>query len=170
MGVAVGYSDAMTDKPFKPVAVVLERLSVEGRWASHDWRVAAVMEDMGGEPRVLVDREGLYHRVFPGFRAEIHRDEAEGYYLNMTTEEPSLFVSLRFDEATGEAYAYQVTLSYNEAARWMDGGERVERAPVDPATAQWLGEWVEANYRPEKKKRLRPKSFEGKEGRLREQG
>ena len=170
MGVAVGYSDAMTDKPFKPVAVVLERLSVEGRWASHDWRVAAVMEDMGGEPRVLVDREGLYHRAFPGFRAEIHRDEAEGYYLNMTTEEPSLFVSLRFDEATGEAYAFQVTLSYNEAARWMDGGERVERAPVDSETAQWLGEWVESNYRPEAKKRQRPKSFEGKEGRLRERG
>ena len=61
-------------------------------------------------------------------------------------------------------------LSYNEAARWMDGGERVERAAVDSETAQWLGEWVESNYRPEAKKRQRPKSFEGKEGRLRERG
>ncbi len=160
----------MTDIPFKPVAVVLERVDVPGRWASQEWRVAAVMDDMGGEPRVLVDRDGLYHKVFPGFRAEIHRDEAEGYYLNMTTKEPSLFVSLRFDEATGEAYAYQVTLSYNEAARWMDGGASVERAPVDESTADWLGEWVEANYRPEKKERLRPGSFKGKEGRLRERG
>ena len=79
-------------------------------------------------------------------------------------------MSLRFDEATGEAYAFQVTLSYNEAARWMDGGERVERVPVDVALADWLGEWVEANYRPEKKERQRPKSFKGKEGRLRERG
>ncbi len=157
----------MTDKPFKPVAVVLERVEVAGRWASHDWRVAAVIEDVGGEPRVLVDRDGLYHKVFPGFRAVLHRDEAEGYYLNMTTAEPSLFVSIRFEEDTGEAYAFQVTLSYNEAARWMDGGERVERAPVGPAIADWLGEWVEANYRPERKERERPKSFKGKEGRLR---
>jgi len=157
----------MTDKPFKPVAVVLERFEVAGRWAAHDWRVAAVIEDLGGDPRVLVDRDGLYHKVFPGFRAVLHRDEAEGYYLNMTTAEPSLFVSIRFDEETGEAYAFQVTLSYNEAARWMDGGERVERAPVGPGIADWLAEWVEANYRPEKKERQRPKSFKGREGRLR---
>jgi hypothetical protein len=160
----------MIEKPFKPVAVVLERIQVEGRWASQDWRVAAVMEDIGGEPRVLVDRDGLYHKVYPGFRAVIHRDEAEGYYLNLASEEPSLFVSLRFDETTGEAYAFQVTLSYNEAARWMDGGERVERAPVAASVVEWLGEWVEANYRPEKKERIRPRSFKGKEGRLRERG
>jgi hypothetical protein len=34
----------------------------------------------------------------------------------------------------------------------------------------WAGEWVAANYRPEPKKRQRPKSFRGKEGRLREEG
>jgi hypothetical protein len=160
----------MSEKPFRPVAVVLERRAVDSPWATHDWRVAAVMEDMGGEPRVLVDRDGLFHKVYPGLRAVLHRDEAEGYYLNAASEEPSLFVSLRFDEATGEALPLQVTLSYNEAARWMDGGERVERAPVDEALARWLGEWVEANYRPEKKERQRPKSFKGKEGRLRERG
>jgi hypothetical protein len=33
-----------------------------------------------------------------------------------------------------------------------------------------MGEWVEANYRPEPKKRQRPRSFEGKEGRLRKEG
>lgn len=160
----------MSEKPFKPLAVVLERFAVGGRWATHDWRVAAVIDDPGGEPRVLVDRDGLHHKLYPGFRATLHRDEAEGYYLNMTTEQPSLFVSLRFDETTGEADAYLVTLSYNEAARWMDGGERVERAPLPVAVADWLGEWVEANYRPEKKERQRPKSFKGKEGRLRERG
>jgi hypothetical protein len=31
-----------------------------------------------------------------------------------------------------------------------------------------MGEWVEQNYRPEPKRRQRPKSFEGKEGVLRE--
>jgi hypothetical protein len=33
-----------------------------------------------------------------------------------------------------------------------------------------MGAWVEANYRPEPKKRRRPQSFEGKEGVLREKG
>ncbi len=36
--------------------------------------------------------------------------------------------------------------------------------------AAWMGAWVEANYRPEPKKRRKPQSFKGKEGRLREEG
>ena len=97
-------------------------------------------------------------------------DEAEGYYLNASSEAPSIFVGLRNDEATGEPYPFQATLSYNEAARWMDGGERVERVPAWIELAAWLGLWVEENYRPEPKKRQRPRSFEGKEGVLRPEG
>jgi hypothetical protein len=33
-----------------------------------------------------------------------------------------------------------------------------------------MGAWVEDNYRPEPKRRQRPRSFEGKEGRLRKEG
>jgi hypothetical protein len=97
-------------------------------------------------------------------------DEAEGYYLNVSSGAPSVFVSVRNDEATGDLYPFQATLSYNEAARWMDGGEKVERVVVWPELAAWMGQWVEDNYRPEPKRRQRPKSFEGKEGRLREKG
>src|SRR5690606_12317081 len=97
-------------------------------------------------------------------------EEAEGYFLNASSEEPSVFVSLRTDEATGDVYPFQATLSYNEAARWMDGGERVERVPAWAELTAWLATWVEANYRPEPRKRRRPRSFVGKEGRLREEG
>jgi hypothetical protein len=62
----------------------------------------------------------------------------------------------------------QVTLSYNEAARWMDGSERVDRVPLTPELFAWVGGWVEAHYRPpEKKQRIRPQSFESREGRFR---
>jgi hypothetical protein len=77
---------------------------------------------------------------------------------------------VRNDETTGDMYPFQATLSYNEAARWMDGGEKVERTVVWPELAAWMGQWVEDNYRPEPKRRQKPKSFEGKEGRLRERG
>jgi hypothetical protein len=81
-----------------------------------------------------------------------------------------VFVSIRTDEGAEDPYPFQATLSYNEAARWMDGGESVERTPIWPELAAWMGEWVEANYRPEPKRRQRPKSFVGKEGVLREKG
>ena len=70
----------------------------------------------------------------------------------------------------GEPYPFLATLSYNEAARWMDSNERVERALAWPALTEWMGAWVEQNYKPEPKRRQRPKSFDGKEGRFRKEG
>ena len=145
------------------VAVILERLPVESRWASHRWDLLAVVPDEGGEARTLVDDGLRVQRLFPGFEVWLHRDEAEGYYLNASTDAPSVFVSLRTDEGAQEPYPFLATLSYNEAARWMDGGERVERAVAYPELAAWLGEWVAANYRPEPRKRRKPRSFAGKD-------
>ena len=143
---------------------------MDGRWESHRWDLHAVVPDVGGETRSTEQDARTLLRIFPGFELVLFRDEAEGYYLNASSVEPSVFLSLRIDEATGEPYPFLPTLSYNEAARWMDSNERVERAPAWPELAEWLGVWVEANYKPEPKKRQRPKSFEGKEGRFRKEG
>ena len=52
-----------------------------------------------------------------------------------------------------------VTLSYNEAGRLMDGGEQVDTVAMPAELMAWVGGYVEENYRPEQKKRNRPKSF-----------
>jgi hypothetical protein len=160
----------MPNRPSQALAVVLEREAVESRWETHRWNLVAVLPDVGGEPRVIVDIPARRQTLYPGFVATLFEDEAEGYYLNVSTDAPSVFVSVRTDEATGDVRPFQVTLSYNEAARWMDGSERVERCAAWPELATWMAEWVEANYRPEPKKRLKPRSFEGKEGRFRKEG
>lgn len=152
------------------IALILVRETVESRWESHRWQVLGAVPDVGGEPRTILEDANNLQRLYPGFTVTLFPDEAEGYYLNASSEVPSVFVSVRNDEATGDLYPFQATLSYNEAARWMDGGEKVERVVVWPELAAWLGQWVEDNYRPEPKRRQRPKSFEGKEGQLREKG
>ena len=158
----------MIDRPTRKIAVVLERRAVAGRWATEHWDLLGVVPDVGGEPRTIVQSGDRLQRLHPGIEVTLYRDEAEGHYLNSSSEAPSVFVSVRIDDATGEAYPFQATLSYNEAARWMDGSERVERAVAWPELAAWMAEWVAENYRPEPKKRRRPESFVGKEGRLRE--
>ena len=160
----------MHEKPSLKLAAVLERVPAESPWQTHRWQLAGVVPDVGGESRTLIETPSLVQRLFPGLEVTLYRDEAEGYYLNVSTDAPSVFLSVRDDEATGEPYPFQATLSYNEAARWMDGGERVERVLAWPELAAWLAEWVEANYHPEPKERKRPRSFTGKEGRLRERG
>jgi hypothetical protein len=160
----------MADRPTRRIAVILQREAVESRWESHRWDLHGVVPDVGGETRTTVADARTIQRLFPGFELVLFRDESEGYFLNVSSEAPSVFVSLRIDEASGEPYPFMVSLSYNEAARWMDSNERVERAPAWPDLVSWVGLWVEENYRPEPKKRRKPRSFEGKEGRLRKEG
>jgi len=160
----------MSEKPSRKLSVILAREAVESRWESHKWQLHGVVPDVGGEPRTIFETRASLQRLFPGFDVTLFPDEAEGYYLNVSSEAPSVFVSIRYDEGAEDPYPFQATLSYNEAARWMDGGEKVERAVAWPELAAWMGAWVEENYRPEPKRRQKPRSFEGKEGRLREKG
>jgi len=160
----------MPERPTQRIAIVLQREVSNSRWEDFRWDLLGVVPDVGGEARTIAADESCLQRLFPGFELVLFRDEAEGYYLNASSEVPSVFVSLRRDEASGDPYPFQATVSYNEAARWMDANERVERVPAWPELATWMGTWVEENYRPEPKKRQRPRSFEGKEGRLRKEG
>jgi len=65
-------------------------------------------------------------------------------------------------EEDGKGMPQSVTVSYNEAARQMDGGARVDGVPMPVEWVSWLAEYVEKHYKPEpKKKRSRPPSFKG---------
>ena len=158
----------MEARPTQLIAIVLRRETVESRWEDHRWSVLGAVPDVGGEARDVRDDGVQRDRLYPGFEVTLYPDEAEGYYLNASSDQPSVFVSLRQGEGEDRPAPFQCTLSYNEAARWMDSNERVERVPAWHELAAWMGQWVEDNYRPEPKKRRRPRSFEGKEGQFRE--
>jgi hypothetical protein len=74
-----------------------------------------------------------------------------------------VFVLWRMDGEHGDdsapALPLQVTASYDEAGRWMDGGHSVDSVPIPPDVFTWLVDYVEKNYRPEPKKRKKPRSF-----------
>ncbi len=157
----------MTRQSF-PLAVVMERIAITNRWQSEKWQLAGVLPDDGTRmaPTVLVEREGLLQTLHPAYAAEIFPDEAEGYFLNVTSPRPSVFVMWRMDAGETAAVPHSLTLSYNEAARWLDAQEKVECVAMPEDVLAALREWVAANYKPpEKKQRIRPKSFESKEGR-----
>jgi hypothetical protein len=149
------------------LSVVMEKIATGNRWQSEKWQLAGVLPPMEGDtPLVLIRREGLTQVRHPGFAVELYPDEAEGYFLNVVAPDPRVFVAWRLDEAGLEARPHLVTLSYNEAARWMDAQETVESVAIPPDMLAILREWVQAHYKPpEKKQRVRPKSFESKEGR-----
>jgi hypothetical protein len=149
----------MAENTRRTVAVVMQCRAVENRWQSEVWEPSGVLSSYEGaaEPRVLVERAGLTQWLYPGLEIVLHKSEAEGYYHNVSSAEPSVFILWRIENA--RAVPQFVTLSYDEASRWMDGGESVDRVPMPADLFAWVGEFVEQNYRAGPKKRIKPQSF-----------
>ena len=145
-------------KPSFPVAVVMQRRAVQNRWIDCVWEPWSVLaSEERGAPRLLVDEREASQWLHPGFSLMLHKDEAEGYYLNVSSPAPSVFVLWRMDEE--RALPLDVTVSSEEAGRWLDGGHLVDRVAMPPEIFAWVGDYVERNYRPEPKKRIKPRSF-----------
>ena len=136
----------------------MQRRPAKSRWAEFVWEpVGALPGEHGTEVRRLVEHEDLAQWLHPGFTLELHRDETEGYFENVSAGGPRVFVLWRMDEE--RALPLFVTASLAEASRWMDGGHSVDGVPMPPEIYAWVGEYVERNYRPEPRKRIKPRSF-----------
>ena len=153
----------MVQRPAVTVAVVMEREAQPNRWEDWRFRVAEVVEHeatFGTEPRVLRDDGKLRRTLYPGFTLELFRDEAEGYHLNLATGTPVWFVVWRVDDDdASQAQPVIVSLSYNEAGRWLDAQEHVDNVPLPRELAAWLQAYTDVHYKPEPKQRRRPASF-----------
>ncbi|MGE5117720.1 MAG: DUF3305 domain-containing protein [Betaproteobacteria bacterium] len=151
-------------RPLLRLAIVIERETAPNRWEAYRFSLAEVRvndEAWGSEPRVLSDDGRRQRTLHPGFTLELFRDEGEGYHLNLTTAAPVWFVKWRIDdEDPSRAQPEAVTLSYNEAGRWLDAQERVDNLPLPAAVREWLQAFTDATYRPEPRQRKRPASFE----------
>jgi hypothetical protein len=158
----MAYTGGFVSKPSFPVAVVMQRRAVQNRWIDCVWEPWGVIpsEERSGErgaPRLLLEDQGIAQWLHPGFTLQLHRDEAEGYYLNVSGAAPSVFVLWRMDDE--RALPLDVTVSSEEAGRWLDGGHSVDRVAMPAEVFAWVGDYVEHNYRPEPKKRIKPRSF-----------
>ncbi|MDB5965321.1 MAG: hypothetical protein JWQ72_1821, partial [Polaromonas sp.] len=128
-------------------------------------------DSFGEEPRLLVNGSGEERLLHPGFVVELYLGDAEGYYLNVTTEQPCFWVVWRMEEGTPLAdeplaVPQTVTLSYHDAGRWLDAQETVEQVPAPPGIVQWVRDFVDQHHVLEPKRRQRPQSFRTLEDRF----
>lgn len=147
--------------PVFPIAVIIERRALANRWQAQTWEAIGVIPDPGdaATPRVLLQDDARMQWLYGGFELKLYRDEAENYYLNLSAPRPCVFIVRRMEEEL--ALPKFVTVSYGEAARFMDANEQVDAVPMPRDMCDWLGEFVNEHYQPEPKKRSRPPSFKG---------
>lgn len=147
-------SAAVMSETSYPVAVIMERVMLADRWATEKWEAKGVVRDTaprGTAGHVIVQEEKLTQILFPGFAIKLQRDEAEGYYLNISSPQPKVFILWRMhDDGARPVF---ITVSYNEGARWADSGENVDGVPLPVELLSWMGEFVVRHYRPEPKKK-----------------
>jgi hypothetical protein len=151
-----------------PIAVVMERIKLASRWQPYRWEASGVVRDVfpaGTSERVMQQDEERWQILYPGLEIKLMLDEAEGYYLNLTSPQPKVFVLWRLvDEIARPQYA---TVSYYEGARWLDSSENVDGVSMPVELLPWVGEFVERHYQPEpeKKKRYASNKDSGRMGR-----
>jgi Protein of unknown function (DUF3305) len=147
--------------PVFPIAVIMERRALVNRWQAQSWEAIGIIPDRAdaATPRVLLQDDARAQWLHGGFVLELHRDEAENYYLNLSAAQPCVFIAWRMEEEV--AVPKFVTVSYGEAARFMDASEQVDSVPMPRDMCDWLGEFVNEHYKPEPKRRSRAPSFKG---------
>lgn len=155
-------------RPCIDVAVLMRRERIDNAWQPWRWSLADLVPHepgFGAQPRLLL-KDGREERwLHPGFRVELFTDDAEGYYLNATTQQPCFWVMWRMEEEAAladepVAVPQTVTLSYHDAGRWLDAQETVEQVPAPADVVQWLRDFVDAHHVLEAKRRQRPQSFQ----------
>lgn len=160
---------AASARPSLRVSVLMRRVAATGpaaRWQPWRWALEDVVPHLpqhGEVARDLYDHGGGLCRIYPGHLVELFRDDAEGYYLNVTTPAPGWFVLWRLHEQEGGEPMPRpeaVSLSYHDAGRWLDAQETVEQVPAPPEVVAWLRDFVQTHYQPEPKRRQRPQSFQ----------
>jgi len=141
-----------------PVAVMVGFQAIHDNcWVDGRWLVTGVIagEQFAADgihrKRVHSSEAGQQY-LWSGLSVELHKDDAESYYYNLVSDNPSAFVIC--SEEQGEPLQpFIVTLSYGEATSYMETDVRVERVEMPAELYRRLEQYVLANYVPEKKKK-----------------
>ena len=94
-----------------PVAVIMQRTPLANRWVSERWEPVAVLPPVAPmTSAVRMPRRSAFATTpratqwrFDGHALELHRSEAEGYYLNLVAPEPKVFVMWRMHDDAADA-------------------------------------------------------------------
>ncbi|CAM5274703.1 DUF3305 domain-containing protein [Thauera mechernichensis] len=139
-----------------PIAVIMECRRLNNPWVDEAWEAVGVVPafaDPGpGVAEIVSEPERRQWRI-GGHALALFRDEVDNYFLNMSSPIPKVFVMWR--KEGGQALPAAVSVSYGEAARWLDSGEQVDGVAMSREIADWVGDFVNTHYKPAPRRKVR---------------
>ena len=152
-----------------PVTVIVERKRRDDKsWSIDHWSVTGLLPaqaSKGFERRTLQDDGHLSQYSWRGYDVALYLDDIESYHFNLEGESPWIFVSGEYADAedeAGEIVPLLVTLSYDEAASYMETDSLVFNLPIPGEIQLWVERYVLDDYRPVEKKK--PKRLRWQQG------
>ena len=134
------------------LGVVMERHKIDNPWTSHTWRTVAVIP---GAPKFKKWQEmshaNHWTRFFAGSLAlRLHRGETEGYRVNLSQAQPSVYVVLR-NVMDDRPLPFLVTACPFEAEDYeVSGEERTDRVSMPHEVTALVGHFIKAHHVEEK--------------------
>jgi hypothetical protein len=149
--------------PSVSVAVVMERIAQPNPWEDWQHRVTEVIPDegqFGSAPKLLHDDGKVSQWLHPGCVVELHADECKGYFLNLTSGNPTWFVMWQLLEGDASAaHVGGVSLSYIMSDRWLSADEKVDTVRLPEELQEWLRVFTNEHFKVDEPKRQRAQSF-----------
>ena len=147
-----------------PVAVLLQRTAAPNRWEDWQFKLLEVVPAINASDAAgfkMIEDDGKQSRwLHCGFSVQLFADECKGYFLNLTSGQPSWFVSWRPDgQDPSQVEVTAVSVSYIEADRRMFAEEHVESVPLPPELCEWLQEFTNQHFKPDSARKVRAQSF-----------
>ena len=145
-----------------PVSIMVDYQATPGnRWQAGRWGVSGLVAGGQGEgvrQMPLHADAGQQQTLWTGFSVELHKDEAESYYFNIVSDTPRAFVICTLDD-NGPLRPLIVTLSYDEAASYLESDDIVESVAMPAELYRWVEQFVLENYLPQKKKKRKRENW-----------
>ena len=148
------------------LSVVLQRQSkIVNGWESIQWDIAAVLSDPDGPARVqdpitIQDTESVSQYLWKGLRIKLFVDACEGYWYNLMSDKPYVFVVCEQDVADDEPpIPILVTASQDEAGAHLETDALVLSAPLPPDILDGIERFVVNHYVPQVKKKRKRRNW-----------
>lgn len=144
-----------------PVTVVLQRtIDNSQKWVLPQWKVFAVIAGEHieqSDQSLLIHDDGIHSRYFRGGLAlHLYKDGTEGYWYNLLSDPPYLFVVCDGEQGDHEVEPAFITANQDEASGYMESDRLVLSTPMPANICDILERYVISHYRPtQKKKRKR---------------
>ena len=145
--------------PSWSASVAFRKRPVASRWADFEWDTASITVadelqlTQAGPIEFTVNSEPQWR--WDAERIELHPSEGEGYWLNLNSPQPCIFVMWRLEEGDAVPRPVVVTVSYNEAGRMLDAGDHVDNVPMPDSLRAALTTYTAAHYKPEPRKKVK---------------